>query len=128
MLLEDDKTLIVALGTVTQATGNYDEISLKIHCEQRVMIWHDHWCMSMKITTKLWTSFSLSLISKWLTVTLRLPSHLPSLSLLKFKYWMLMLSTAQSTTLFRTNSVVTKMFKFYSRTIGIEYLFNTLGK
>jgi len=38
------------------------------------------------------------------------------------------MGTANETTLFRLNSPVTRMFKYYSKMIGIEYLFKTLAK
>jgi len=38
------------------------------------------------------------------------------------------LASGDHNTVFRQNSLATKMFKFYSRMIGIEYLFNTLAR
>ena len=37
------------------------------------------------------------------------------------------LSTEAQSTLFRTNSIATKMFKTYSKMIGLPYMHETLG-
>jgi hypothetical protein len=38
------------------------------------------------------------------------------------------LASGDSNTVFRQNSLATKMFKFYSKLVGIEYLFQTLAR
>lgn len=35
---------------------------------------------------------------------------------------------ASEETIFRQNSIVTRMFKYYSRMVGTEYLFHTLAR
>lgn len=39
-----------------------------------------------------------------------------------------MISLAKEDILFRNNSLATRMFKFYSKMIGIEYLFGTFAR
>lgn len=51
-----------------------------------------------------------------------------TLDMLKFYIEQEVINTENPATLFRANSIVSKMFKFYSRLIGLPYLYNTIGK
>eukprot|EP00178_Gracilaria_changii_P010544 TRINITY_DN30683_c0_g1_i1.p1 TRINITY_DN30683_c0_g1~~TRINITY_DN30683_c0_g1_i1.p1 ORF type:complete len:882 (-),score=130.54 TRINITY_DN30683_c0_g1_i1:64-2553(-) len=51
-----------------------------------------------------------------------------TLDMLKYYIEQEVLNVENPATLFRANSMVSKMFKFYSRLIGLPYLYKTIGK
>jgi len=88
MLLAPEKTLVVALGNITQATES-DALA-------RSLVYL--YLSKGKVLDLIMTFIDLEVAS------------------------------SETDTIFRINSVVTRMFKFYSRIIGIEYLFKTLAR
>jgi hypothetical protein len=88
LLLSPEKTLVVAISKITQATES-DNLAKSL-----VYIFEDKGKM-------------IDLMLTFIEIEL---------------------ASGESNTVFRQNSLATKMFKFYSRMVGIGYLFNTLAR
>lgn len=76
------------------------------------------WSSYSKIVAKSFTFWNPSSPKKWEVQVCKLANS---------EYLWLSSTTDSAGTLFRSNSMVSKMFKFYSRLIGLPYLYTTIG-